>query len=309
MARAAKSPYDLARFINAHPAFQNRDPLWKSLGIDPEKLSLEDCGFWQQCSTELITVFDPFQVIVLIRAAGGDLGEVYLRYRGPSGPEAPGPWTFAGFYSNGSRTYDTRHEVIRFGSKPFLVVTANEHYGSIPDAAVQRWFDLTGPRFEPVLRLRLKGESDSFPLDHVIVSSSAMILKLEPEPVERITVIDHLTFEIPVLGADALGSVEAEVTYAPRNGIFEVETAKPFLPNDQALFPLFEIWRNTRNVASDDALHFLLSKLKAIASGTNTEQRDWLKDFLAGCKDSPEKREVEELLSKARAGATPAPRR
>jgi len=42
LARAAKSPYDIARFVDTHKTF-DWAPLWKALGIDPNPVQLMPC--------------------------------------------------------------------------------------------------------------------------------------------------------------------------------------------------------------------------------------------------------------------------
>ena len=66
LSRAAKNPYDLARFIDSHLSF-DCNVIWKALGAEP--LSFQPCGNPSErkhCSTELITVLDPDQIILAI---------------------------------------------------------------------------------------------------------------------------------------------------------------------------------------------------------------------------------------------------
>jgi hypothetical protein len=62
--RAAKSPYDLARFIDSHVGF-DWAPLAKSLGIEMPS-SVPPCEM--QCSTELLLLQNPDQVILIVEA-------------------------------------------------------------------------------------------------------------------------------------------------------------------------------------------------------------------------------------------------
>ena len=69
--RAAKSPYDLARYIDSHARIDDWKPLWSAMGKsgDPPEL-LPRCEPFPEdtsCSTELITVPKPSQVIVLLQ--------------------------------------------------------------------------------------------------------------------------------------------------------------------------------------------------------------------------------------------------
>src|SRR5271157_4992863 len=81
LAQAAKSPYDIARFVDTHKTFE-WTPLWKALGITDNAARLmrsEEQG--ETCSEDLITVLDPPQVIVLLRGGVEHWQEVYLRSR------------------------------------------------------------------------------------------------------------------------------------------------------------------------------------------------------------------------------------
>jgi hypothetical protein len=80
LARAAKNPYDLARFIDSHLGF-DWGVLWKALGT--EGAVIQPCGRLSDgrrgCSTELITVLSPDQAILL---AIGDAtpADIYIRF-------------------------------------------------------------------------------------------------------------------------------------------------------------------------------------------------------------------------------------
>jgi hypothetical protein len=105
LAAAAKTPYDIGHFVDTHADFEWA-PLWKALGIKElsdkgDGVFLPPCDDRFKCSEELITVLDPFQVIVLLRSEEYYRGDVYLRFIRPGGPERPGPWNLTGYYSNG----------------------------------------------------------------------------------------------------------------------------------------------------------------------------------------------------------------
>jgi len=150
---AAKNPYDLARFIDSHLNF-DWEPLWKALGS--ESLLIQPCGKLSNgregCSTELITVLDPDQVIVLIQ---GDAtpADIYLRFmRGDAGT-----WRFAGAHPAFIHNHPRRHEVARFGGKPFLRVSGQGVSGSDEDSEVEDWFDLSQPGLTPVFSFPVQG--------------------------------------------------------------------------------------------------------------------------------------------------------
>jgi hypothetical protein len=93
LAQAAKSPYEIARFIDTHVTF-GWEPLWKALGIRKADVFMQPCGEMsgprRDCYEELITVVDPFQVILILRH-DFVMPEVYLRFLRPGGPDSSGP--------------------------------------------------------------------------------------------------------------------------------------------------------------------------------------------------------------------------
>ena len=105
LAQAAKSPYDIARFVDTHVTFR-WEPLWKALGLQNDgDVFIQPCGESggrRDCFEELITILDPFQMILVLRHNLVE-PEVYLRFLRKSGPDIPGPWTFGGSYSPASK--------------------------------------------------------------------------------------------------------------------------------------------------------------------------------------------------------------
>ena len=153
LSRAARNPYDLARFIDSHLGF-DWDVLWKALSTKP--LMIQPCGKLsggeRQCSTELITVLDPDQVILIVQ---GDFtpADLYLRFL----QEKAGSWRFAGAVWEAIHNHPRRHEVDRSTGKPFLRVSSQGVRGSDVDSEIEDWFDLTQPGFDPVFSFPVNG--------------------------------------------------------------------------------------------------------------------------------------------------------
>ena len=157
LARASKSPYDLARYIDSHLKFP-WEPMWKALGIDQSDQwnNFFLCESRDGCTTELITFLDPDQTILHLR--NGFAWDTYLRYRGTPSTG----WRFAGAYTAMFRYFEPRHESLRFGNKPFLRISTQGVNGSDVGSEIEHWFDLTEPDFKPVFTFSPKG----WGLDH-----------------------------------------------------------------------------------------------------------------------------------------------
>jgi len=120
--RAAKSPYDLARYIDSHTGF-DWEPLWKSLGV--VGASLLPCERSGDCSTET----DHGS-----RTAADDSGD---RHALEHGSLYPLSWETKAKGGAGRERYEAliknyprRHEMTTWEGKPFLRVASQGVSGS-----------------------------------------------------------------------------------------------------------------------------------------------------------------------------------
>jgi hypothetical protein len=149
--RAAKSPYDLVRYINSHDDIDWK-PLWQILGVDAQ-FGLT-CS--RNCAAELIVIENPEQAILIVNASLPY--DAYLRFeKGPVGE-----WRVTGKYQ--ANVWDGaphRHEIVRAGNTQFLLVSTHSAHGSDIDEEMEVWFDLSRPSFQPVFSYGLRGDEDA----------------------------------------------------------------------------------------------------------------------------------------------------
>ena len=148
----AASPYHLARFINAHPKLK-WEPLWRALRIQDEGIFLPSCeqdlngvaSVW----TELITVVDPLQIIVLLEHRSSHF-QVFLRYESA----ARDKWRFSGAYAPFVKYSSPRppHRTTRTStdSSSSLVKEMRARGSSSRE---ESWIDLTREDLTPPLAL------------------------------------------------------------------------------------------------------------------------------------------------------------
>ena len=171
-----------------------------------------------------------------------------------------------------------------------------DRYGSIPDNTVQRWFDLTQPNLDPAFVLLMDGSTYSSDPDGIAIRSKGAILSIESQPAERITVSYHLTVDAPISSETSLGTYDGFAVYTRRKSTF-VYQEEPPQKGETGIGGLFHLWMGG-SPSNDDFLRSLSLQLKEIAMGRNAADKEWLKRFLSGCKDSTEKREIQLLLAK-----------
>jgi hypothetical protein len=93
IADAAQSPQTLAEFIDGHAEF-DWAPIRAALKITDDKIQFPACDAsfrgLPRCSTELITVLNPQQTLLIVEEEFGN--QVLFRYL----PAGAGTWKFAG---------------------------------------------------------------------------------------------------------------------------------------------------------------------------------------------------------------------
>jgi len=288
---AARSPYELARFVESHTDF-DWAPLWKALGIEDADVFLlvcEDTGNGiVPCSAELITVVEPFQLILILRESHGF--QVFLRYLRA---DANG-WHFAGAYAPRMKYFEPEHRLVRLRTKPFLTVTSQGFTGTGVSSKIENWIDLTGQNFKPVLQFTSEGHYS--PSNGIGRTVSGQLVSFEQDPVEAIRVARSIEFEAYEDGDEGtlIGGCSDEAVYTRGSrGDFELD---PELSSVSAE----DIETFYENLLSDytdaDFLEFNFEGLKEVATGDDDKAREWLSNFLTCCRDTDEAKELKALL-------------
>jgi hypothetical protein len=282
--RAAKSPYDLARYINSHDEI-DWVPLWKALGVD-EGLGLP-CS--TNCTAELIVVDNPEQAILIVNAFLPF--DVYLRFE----KGKTGEWRVTGKYT--ANVWDGnphRHEIVRAGSTQFLLVSTHGGHGSGLDEEMEDWLDLSRSSFEPVFSYAVRGHEDAMGagISREIEADASANSSTEIE----LDLTVYLSFSTGGLG---LGRFEFVGTYsrAP-GGTFALQTVRSGDPPSAITKPDFEAFVRMGSASQEQEIKYALPRLKEIADGKNDEAKRWLRYVLDRAGDSPEKRTLLELLAK-----------
>lgn len=291
LVRASLSPYDLARYIGSHTDF-DWTPLWKALNIDDATIFLQPCDQSRTCSTEFLTVRTPPQTILIIHHHSWDF-EVYLRYMGGG----RGEWRFAGAYSPFVKYFAPRHKLVRFGPKPFLIVTGQGAAGTGLSTKFDDWIDLTGAAMEPVFGHTSEAHLLMFG-GRISHDAKAFITSLSTRPVESIEVTRHARFYVEARdGRLELGSRKDVTTYVRRPGESEFKFEKSSALPETDLDTVYEDW-DSFTPTHEQFLRYDLESLKSIASGPDSREKRWLRKYLADCPETDEKKQLVTLLAR-----------
>jgi hypothetical protein len=293
LARAANSPYEIERFVATHNQY-DWAPLWQALEI--HDVSLPACTQGSEslaaCSADVISVFDPSQVLVILRHAAY-AAEVYLRFMPSMGADRTVKWRFAGHYQPRAAYFRPRYRLILFDRKPFLILTG--HGASARDASgqVEQWLDLTAPELAPAFYYTSKASQEN--KSGIRREVTAVIASAQQAPVETIRVVREVTFFAEDFeGEITLGSQRAASIYTrPGGGQFIFDETQSSLPESDVV-ELYEGFEET--LSNEDFLRLDLAALTSIAHGAETREKRWLRLFLDRCADTEEKRALAKLL-------------
>jgi hypothetical protein len=292
LVRASKNPYDLARFIDSHLGF-DWNVLWKALGT--EGASIQPCGKLSDgkggCSSELITVLNPDQTIVLVK---GDFtpADVYIRFM----HEKNGSFKFSGMQGAEIHNYPRRHEVDRSTGVPFLRISVQGLRGSDIGSEIENWYDLTRSEFEPVFSFTVHGSQRRLMFGMSREISTVIIPNRDS--------ID-VVLEVTLSGEDhrgsySLGTLEVVGVYkrAASGAAFALQEAFSDMPRKlkMSVTDFISLADLSEGPSNEDLIRLDVYELKEIATGTDLSAKACLKELLKRCKDTPEVRQLKSLL-------------
>jgi hypothetical protein len=296
---AAASPYSLAKYVETHSDFDD-DSLWKRLTPGLKEWSLPRCDDFFRgiapCSCELITVVDPFQVIAVVESKFSKF-QTILKYQ----RDATDSWRITGVYDPYVKYFKSEHTVLRFGEKPFLVVTGQGMAGTGLSSTIDYWIDLTQEDLDPDFSFTSKGHYSPQP-DGIQAEVMGLVSALESGPKERITVSFDIDFQAIQRGekiAD-LGRRDDTVVYErTSDGYFDI--VPPASTASSADVDMFYegLADSDTDVTPADFVRFNLKGLTRVARTGSAEARAWLSSYLTLCPGTPESIQLNALLAQA----------
>jgi hypothetical protein len=294
---APLSPFDLAQSVDS-VARIDWNSAWKRLGRTDEPPAALHCGDprYSPCSAEVITVLNPAQVILLLTSGSPVTMDYYLRFSNQADT-----WKFTGYYEAFLRYYDRRHELMRFGDRPFLKISVQGASGTGVASEIEEWFDLTQVDFDPVFSFPVQG--------HVALMDRAIGREFKGfasqdrrSNVESIDVTLNVrfTFEDNDLGDTTFSGVYERPTGKAKFSLqrayaFTNIAQRPAVPNMSN--GDFEKMADIEGTSIERLLAYALPGLKRIALSDDEDTKEDLRALLKDCQDTAEKQELEKALS------------
>ncbi len=296
IAVAAKDPLTFAMYIQTHRAF-DWNALWNALGGKDPQMKDPPCGETKDnpCSAQIVSVWNPDQVIVIVQGAQLNVNDIYLRYL----HEANGSWRFAGEHRAVFNGYPRRHEIVQIDGRPILKISSD---CSQPDAdftqEVEDWFDLTEPDLEPIFSFTAN-RNEHHVNENVGRTITARTAFTQSAGVETIDLVLHVDFLGPSFDFEAIYVGIYDRPRAAKN--FTLRKAYAGLDRRVAMPPEdFEVLAGigNREPSNEQLLAYAFPGLQKIAAGSAGDAKQWLRSILDNAKDTPEKRSLLQSLER-----------
>jgi hypothetical protein len=291
MARIAQSPYEIERFVEKTPAFE-WEPLWKALHIQ-EQIVLPSCeerlDAMRDCESELLTISEPAQVLLLLR---NEFFETYLRFLPQNAPDGEMRWRFAGHFEPFVKYFPPTHKVVIIGDAPYLQVTGQGDAGTCLSSEVEHWIDLSAMDFEPVFSYTVKGHLCMAPTPDR--DTNAFVVSVKTQPESRVTINYGVEFSLDLDSGTRLhlgGRADKVVYVRGQDEKYHVDSGLSTLASEEVK----RLYESFIDLTPQEFLRYD-EQLNEIASGPDSPEKRWLRSFLRTCPASPEKSALDRLL-------------
>jgi hypothetical protein len=277
LARATNNPFDLAKFIDTHPASD-----W-GVEMKARRLVLAPYywgqGPFEPCETELLNLKSPEQVIVVIKGRATR----FLRYT----RQADRSWRAEGTAGTGPREPQD-YKLDQTSGTPFLRVMSELDHGSNVHAEGERWYDLTSPGLEPAFSLMPEVWDDRWNIG-IGRKVTTSVVERSGE-VRAVVHFEFYTQDVAILS----WSPTFVYSRAQRGGSFRCRSLDPIV----TCMDLNKLTATGEGETPTEEylIRFAFPGLKKIAAGPDGETKQWLRDYIAARKDTPEVRQIRALL-------------
>ncbi len=294
-------PYSIKRYIDEHHSI-DAGLLWQKLGIraemqtvysrigfdplDIESAIFESCGNSTAEISRLELDGNPGKEVLLKVYQGWGLTR-YLIFKSVKVGKSVS-WKLLGHADHDfARYYMPHHRVVKMDGKIWLVVTGQGISGTCVSLSYDRWYEVDAEGVREVLSLPAKGHECTTTGYPEREFSSRVLEYRRNKKDERITVLFSIRQGAEMRSGPQinLGTRKQNAVYILRQGAFELEESSSEIT--------LEDIRTAYNVGTfgdEDFLKFNFANLKKIASEGRRAHKEWLREFLEDCSDTPEKK-------------------
>lgn len=305
------SPYELKRLIDKNEQTEDSfdlRPIWKKLGIemdvDEPFASCDNCAHC--CEAKIYSLNNEGgqdNEVLFALDFGEPSATLYLIFK-EIGTQHNGRarWNLLGLipYSYGAPFIAPSYRVVTAGKQRWLAIEYIAGHGAGYGLDFEDWYEISERGMPQVLTYQtgLFACCSSPEID-----SRTKILKINSKDgAATVTLQFANSFEIdPSNERFPLWRTRRKVTYIKRRGTskFVLDPLNSEMTGKE-LYALSHVYFDDDGDYLKDILKYNYRELASIAAGRDTKRKEWLRDFLNTCNDSPEKQSLQKLLEGAR---------
>ncbi len=293
LAKAARSPYQIARFVQSHTDF-DWEEMWKALGVarKDDKPCLHSCDEGDRCTAETLWYNNELDTVLRLNNETWH-SHVFLRFH-RADPDRD-EWRFLGYFQPDGMSFEPEHKVLRIEGQNLLFITELGDAGSDVAVVWKNLFDLNAPGFKPALRFVEAGffSGPTWLPGREVHGFLASVEPGRPDVIKIHYMARHHAFDVE------LGRTQADAVYTRLGGgkfRFDPKLSSASKEEIEAMYMRVDaLGDEGRYVA--DFLRYDFPNLKQIAGGPPTSARRWLKGYMKYFPDTPQRRELQQLLT------------
>jgi len=296
------SPYEIKQYIEKHRTdeYVSLADYWNRLGIDVEA--------WEKYGTCEAALFE-------ITLGRGNETDVMLRLYDPSGWSMGGTrylffkpiatarrpeWQFLGYLDFEDQRYAVPdHSIITSGSEHWFVLTIQAGRGSGYSLYYDYWYEINNDRLRLVLSYP-SGKFRSWIESVPVLEASSEIISATTES-DRVTVVIEFTASYVRYG-DAKHDRSAELWAKTQRAVFvrrsEEERFRPDTTRSELAMKELDAIYDGEGPSNSEILRYNVRHLERIAAGADEGAKEWLRAYLAECKNTPEREHLLRVLGR-----------
>jgi hypothetical protein len=292
------SPVRLARIINRNKSQWDKHQVYEELDLQPVwsnlKIASDDL---LQCQANCEARIYP--VALTVRTGNVLLLKItnfyfsrYLLFRATrvrAGSQTA--WRFLGYIDHAFNKYEMSwHRVIAQGNKHWLVIRGQTGSGTGFSSYDDTWYEVSKKGIREVLRYTARAHIAQWPkgigwkLNSRIVSQDTRAGSVVVRFSVSFSGLNYMTERYPFLFSNWRA---VRFRWDPAQRRFTFVNSVTAKSKD-----VFESVYQADHWSEEAFVKFNLSELLGIVKGRNSMQREWLRDFVSGYKDSPEKKRL-----------------
>jgi hypothetical protein len=301
------SPYEIKRLIDENYRAGRRrrwrelplEPIWSQLGIQPggQGSAIESCN--GNCHADVVSLEldgrpGPETMLVLDSL---NSSRFLIFKQAPGQHVMNAEWTLLGYIDAYGWYFDPEYRVVTAGTKRWLVVNESYGHGSGFGSYAANWYEVTERGVVDVLTYQSGLGLGALPGGRAGVERKTKVVKAQyRDDIATIVLQSSTSYEgyLEQSGPIPLWANKRTATFIQGPGMRKFMFDP--LHSEMTAIELSVDLGDGENITDEEVLKYNYRDLNKLAVGGNAKQKEWLRNYLAACDDTPERESLQAAL-------------